>query len=61
MEADQKGNRSHSFISYCNLVSFTDFILHICVALIANLEAANKALAEERASWQVAEQSLQAA
>jgi hypothetical protein len=49
MEAGREGNRSHSFNSYCNLLSFTDFILHICVALIANLETANKALAEEKA------------
>jgi hypothetical protein len=58
MEADWEGNRSHSFKSSCNLVSFVDFILHIYVASTANLEAANKALAEERASQQVVEQAL---
>jgi hypothetical protein len=61
MEADREGNRSHSFNPYYSLASFTDFILHICVALTANLEAANKALVEERASQQVAEQALRAA
>jgi hypothetical protein len=40
---------------------FVDFILHICVPSIAKMEAANKALAEERASRQVADQALQAA
>jgi hypothetical protein len=55
----REGNRSHSFNSYCNLVTFADFILHICVALTANLKAANKALAGEKASQQVANQALQ--
>jgi hypothetical protein len=50
MEADREGNKSHSFNSSCILVSFADFILHICAPLIANLEATNKALAEERAT-----------
>jgi hypothetical protein len=59
MEVDREGNRSHSFNSYCNLVTFADFILHICVALTANLKAANKALAGEKASQQVANQALQ--
>jgi hypothetical protein len=40
--------------------AFADFILPICVALTAKLEATNKALAEERASRQVADQALRA-
>jgi hypothetical protein len=40
---------------------FVDFILHICVASTAKLEAVNKALVEERASWQVVDQALSAA
>jgi hypothetical protein len=60
MEADREGNRFHSFNSSCNFVSFADFILHICVALSANLEATKKALAEERASQQIAEHVFQA-
>jgi hypothetical protein len=40
--------------------TFADFILHIYVALTAKLEAANKALAEERASQQVTDQALRA-
>jgi hypothetical protein len=43
MEAGREGNRSHSFNSPCNFVSFADFFLHICVASTANLGAANKA------------------
>jgi hypothetical protein len=35
MEADREGNRSHSFNSSCNFVSFADFILHIYVYNIA--------------------------
>jgi hypothetical protein len=61
MEADWEGNRSHSFNPSCNFVSFADFILHICLATFANLEAANKVLGEERASRQLAKQALQVA
>jgi hypothetical protein len=60
MKAEREGNRPHSFNSHCNLVSFIDFIVLIYVALIANLEAANKVLDEEKASWQVVDQALQA-
>jgi hypothetical protein len=61
MEADWEGNRSHSFNPSSNFVSFADFILHICLATTANLEAANKVLGEERASRQLAKQALQVA
>jgi hypothetical protein len=37
---------------------FVDHILHICVALTVKLEAANKALTEERATRQVPNQIL---
>jgi hypothetical protein len=50
MEVEREGNRFHSFSLYCNFVSLVDFLLHICVALTANLEAANKVLAKEKAS-----------
>jgi septal ring factor EnvC (AmiA/AmiB activator) len=38
---------------------FADFILQICVALTAKVEAAEKALAEEKAAHQVVDQALQ--
>jgi hypothetical protein len=38
--------------------SFVDHILHICVALSSKLEAANKALAKEKAARQVVDQDL---
>jgi hypothetical protein len=40
--------------------AFVDYILLVCVALTAKLEAANKALTEERAARQVANQALHA-
>jgi Asp-tRNA(Asn)/Glu-tRNA(Gln) amidotransferase B subunit len=46
--------------SLLQTTSFVDRILHIHIALSAKLEAANKALAKERATRQVADQALQA-
>jgi hypothetical protein len=57
-EADREGNRPPSLLhATC---SSANFILLTCIALTAKLEAAEKALAEERAAQQVTDQALQA-
>jgi hypothetical protein len=58
VEVDRKGNRSS--LTASNYLYFDDRILYICAALSAKLEAANKALAKERAVQQVVDHTLQA-
>jgi uncharacterized membrane protein YccC len=56
---DQEGNKSF-FNFFGLLLLLLTCSSHLCIALTARLEAANKALAKDQVSRQVSDQALQA-